>query len=232
MKRLFILFGVIFVFSTGFTQNFNSDMKKVRETYSKLKHFECVYDIRVYFNDKLHSSLVMDVKFSDSNYYYKIGKEITSICNSQNILTLDYDLKIIAIGERKSFAVDFRDYLSNVDDSINYTIQNKIESNGFHTYTLIYNKGMYLFSTITINPENGYITYLDYTNRVDEEYDWRIFSKRKTVIKFINLNSIEKLPDSYFSLSNFIIKTNGQYLPTKQYSNYQIIDTTLKPAKK
>lgn len=231
-KIKLIIFYLYFCILSINAQDFNTDMQKVKETYSQLQHFECTYDIGVYFNDQLHSSINMEVKFSDSNYIYNVGKEITAICNTENLITLDHDLKFIAIGERKSFEVDLNNYLPQIEDSINYKIESKIEVNGMHTYTLTYNKGLILNTTISLNPKTGHIIYLEYTNRENEEYAWRTYAKRKTIIKFKNLNKIERLPASYFSLNNYVIKTKNEYKPIQKYSNYQIIDTTAKPKKK
>lgn len=212
-----------------FSQDFNTDIKKVKEAYNNLKYFECTYDIGVYYNDKLHSSIKMDVKLSDSNYIYHVGKEITALCNNEYILTIDHDLKIIAIGKRKAIEMEPEDYLPNMNDSINYTVVSKKEINGLHTYILQYNTGSILQTTLTIQPETGYISYLEYINREKEEYAWRTFASRKTSIKFTNLKKTEKTPLTFFSINKYVTRVKNEFKANPLYSNYQIIDTTSNP---
>lgn len=224
-----ILFGLLCSNMLVKSQNFIADMVIVKTQYEKLKYYKCNYEIDVYFNDKLNSTVKLEAMFSDSLYQYNIGTEVTTICNSNNVLTIDNEIKLLALGKRKSFNIDIEKQIPEIGDSSNYKIYGKIETNGWHTYTIIYYTGELSQSTVSINPATGYITYIDFTNREEEEYSWRTLGVRKTIIKFSDIKLIDPLPPSYFSLDKYLTKTKSGYQAANNFKSYQLLDTTIQP---
>ncbi len=228
MKKISL--NILFLLLISFlnAQNFKDDMSKVKQKYNELKHYQCHYQIEVSFDGKSHSKVDLDVKVSDSNYHYKIGNEIISVSNSEFMLTVDNDLKMIAIAKRNSMMANAVESIPDVNDS-NYTVEYKKLTDGDIQYTIQYKQGELSQSTLTIDPNTWQIKSIAYNSALEEEYEWRKYGKRSTVITFSNLKSIDKLPESFFSLSKYIVKTKQGYETTSTYKTYQLLDTTIKP---
>ena len=238
MKPNFINISRFFLFVTLlsvqflFGQNVKSEVAKINLTFKALKKYstevEYIYYVEGPKGKIISPNVTIYKKDGDNLFVKQLHSE--TILNKNFAINIDLQNKFIIVSNREKAPTKkiktLQEELYSRLDSI-MTIYEKTElqkkNNGMNEITFWFKKGGTIKNIIVTYNCNSYIISgikANYSKAIEQQGEKYIASE----IKYRNFNSDVSFSKTTFSESNYIVFTKKKIVPSKTYSDFQLIN--------
>ena len=228
-KTHICFFSLLLIFSASVNALTEKEvLKKLNQAYLKSTSFSMKVSVSIYKSAKDANAFQTyggEVKKSGDNYYSKMMGR-TTVVNSNSTLIIEEEQKKIIyskISKSKKQNIEEEQLLILIDTAFNYNKVSFTESNTKEYKIEVIpsdKESMYKSIVYTISATDYTLREMVCNYKTDQEED----SFEKVAIKYSDVQLNGKIPASYFSEQNYVVKTKDKIIAASAYAGYEVIE--------